>query len=80
MATKQETGLYCVYFQYRKGTEHIPQIIYRGSQDQCLKYIDSYNRMSPEKYRCVLLSGEYKEINSRITELKKKFGVVEEED
>lgn len=79
METKKtrETGLYCVYFQYRKGTDTIPQIIYRGSKDQCLKYIESYNRMSPEKYRCELLSGEYKEINARITELKKKFGVIE---
>jgi hypothetical protein len=77
MAAKQETGLYCVYFQYRKGTDEIPQIIYRGSQDQCLKYIESYNRTSPEKYRCVLICGVYKEINARITDLKKKYGVVE---
>jgi hypothetical protein len=42
-----------------------------------LKYIESYNRTSPEKYRCVLICGVYKEINARITDLKKKYGVVE---
>ena len=73
----KDSGMYCVYFQYRKGTDDVPQIIYRGSQDQCLKYIESYNRMSPEKYRCVLLAGEYKTINARIIELKKKFGVTD---
>jgi hypothetical protein len=77
MAKKQETGLYCVYFQYRKGTDEIPQIIYRGSQEQCLKFIEDYNRMTLEKYRCVLLCSQYKDINSRITDLKKKFGTVE---
>ncbi len=77
MAKQQETGLYCVYFQYKKGNDEIPQIIYRGSEEQCKKYINDYNRQTLEHYRCELHCGSSKKTLERIAEFKKKYGTIE---
>lgn len=76
---ENSTGAWCVYFQYRKGTDEIPQIILRGTKDQCLKHIEEYNRISPEKYRCKLIAGPSKEILDRIASLKKMYGTVDQD-
>lgn len=74
---KQVNGNLCVYFEYRKGEDKVPQIIYSGSEDQCNKYIKDYNRQTEELYRCVLLCGSSKQTLARIAELKQKYGTTE---
>lgn len=75
---KQLNGNFCVYFEYQKGEDQIPQIVYSGSEKQCNDYIESYNRQSPELYRCKLYTGNSRQTLSRIAQLKQKYGTVDE--
>ena len=80
MATRKQTGSYCVYFTYKmKGTDElIPQIITFGSEDQCKKHIEDYNRQTLPDNRCKLNVGKSSEVNAEIARLKTLYGTVEE--
>lgn len=74
--SKRKSGAYCVYFTYKKGDDTIPQIITCGSEEQCRKHVEDYNRQTLELYRCKLYVAPSKEILDRIAELKKRYGFV----
>ena len=73
---KQVNGNFCVYFEYQKNDDKVPQIIYSGSEEQCNRYIKDYIRQTEELYRCEMKCGSSKQVLSRIAELKKKYGTI----
>lgn len=71
-------GSCCVYYTYKIAHVTFPGIIYGGTREQCEKYVEDYNRMSPEKYRCHLMVGQMSEIVERLTDLYNRYGMERE--
>jgi hypothetical protein len=78
---KKKTGSWCVYFTYKmKGAaDAVPQIITYGSEDQCKKHIEDYNRQTLPDNRCQLKLGKSSDILAEITRLKEVYGSVDDE-
>ena len=73
-------GSWCVYYTYYIAHKLFYRIIYGGTQEACEKYVNDYNRMSPEKYRCQLKTGDMKQIQKKIIDLYNQYGVGRDND